>query len=766
MSDNKSNRPINKNVTKSMRGRAAFLTGCACLCFIIVIANMFRIQIIRYEEYKGLATQIQLRETEVSARRGNIYDSNMKVLAQTATVWTVTVSPKELATEIKNDIKRVNKDITDEALAASLDAELEKIAAGLAQLMEIDKDTVYNKLAKTSSYYQVLKQKIEKPEADIVNQYCIDNKIGSIYIIEDYKRYYPYGDFAATILGFCGSDNQGLAGLESYYDEELAGENGRVIAAKNGWGYDIGTGNEVLSETKNGYSLVTTIDETVQHYLEKHLALKAEEYGAVEGAAGIVMNVKTGAILAMANYPSYDPNSPYTLLDEDLYNSIMAITDASEQNAAMSAARQKQWRNKAVNDLYEPGSVFKIVTASGALDSGSATLGSTYNCTGSVKVENRIMKCAQTWGHGHETFSQALINSCNPAFIAIGTKMGKDSFFDYFYAFGLAEKTGIDLPGEQNSLHYTAENHTSVTLASSAFGQSNKITPIQMITAVATAVNGGNLVTPHLVSKLIDEDGNTVKNMTPEIRRQVISEDTSRKIANILQTNVTSGNAHHAYIPGYRIGGKSGTSQKLDTPQDNDYIASFVGVAPCDDAEIAILILFDTPTGSAGYYGGVLAGPVVGALMGEILPYLGVEQVFAPGEQSLSNISTPSVTGYDITQAAVKLQQKGLNIKTVGSGEKVMAQFPASGTKVASGSTVIAYTESKQPVMVTVPDLREKSPAYVENSLKTAGLNISQSGAYSGNNSVRVASQSPAAGEKIPMGSTVTVSYYDPNYSE
>ncbi|MBQ3009258.1 MAG: PASTA domain-containing protein, partial [Oscillospiraceae bacterium] len=320
--------------------------------------------------------------------------------------------------------------------------------------------------------------------------------------------------------------------------------------------------------------------------------------------------------------------------------------------------------------------------------------------------------------------------------------------------------------GEQNSLHYTDKTHTSVTLASSAFGQSNKITPIQMITAVATAVNGGNLVTPHIVSKMVDSDGNVVKDMTPEIRRQVISEDTSRKIRNILQTNVTSGNGHHAYIPGYRIGGKSGTSQKLDTPQDNDYIASFVGVAPCDDPEIAILILFDTPTGSAGYYGGILAGPVVGALMGEVLPYLGVEQVFSRGEQSLSNITVPSVTGYAITDAAVKLQQKGLSIKTVGNGKTIISQYPVSGTKVTGGSTIVAYTESGGPVMVTIPDLRDKSPSSVENTLSALGLNINETGAYSGNSRVRVLSQSPAAGDKVPMGTEITVTYYDPDYSE
>ena len=736
------NRKNQTHVTNQMRRRSIVLTVCATLCFCVVIAKMFNIQIVNYEKYKGRATEIQLRETEVSAKRGTIYDSNMKILAQTATVWTISVSPKDSKPE-----------------------QHRTIADGLAEILEVDEQSVLEKLGK-NNYYQLIKQKVDKPVADKVIEFCQENDLSGVNVIEDYKRYYPYGEFASTILGFCGSDNQGLAGLESFYDEELTGEKGRVIAAKNGWGMDMGIKSEVLSETKDGYSLKTTIDETVQHYLEKHLALNAEKHGALEGAAGIVMNVKTGAILGMANYPAYNPNEPYALTNDSLYNQIMAIVNDEERNAAMSTARQKQWRNKAVNDLYEPGSVFKIVTASAALDAGTESLSSGFMCKGSVQVENRTMKCSQTWGHGAQTFSQALINSCNPAFIDMGLTMGKDIFFDYFYSFGLAEKTGIDLPGEQNSLHYTADTHTNVTLASSAFGQSNKITPLQMITAVATAVNGGNLVTPHLVSQLLDSDGNVVKDMTPEIRRQVISEDTSRKIANILQTNVTSGNGHHAYIPGYRIGGKSGTSQKLDTPQDNDYIASFVGVAPCDDPEIAILILFDTPTGEAGYYGGVLAGPVVGALMGEILPYLGIEQVFGPGEQASATITVPSITGYSITDAAVKLQQNGMSVKIVGTGNTVVSQYPAYGRKVASGSTIIAYTEAGSQTMVTVPDLRDKSPSAVKSTLEALGLNVTETGAYSGNNSVRVSTQSPNHGDKVPMGTTITVTYYDPNYSE
>lgn len=745
------------NVTKKLIGRSNFLLVCMVMLFVLVSANLFRIQILNYEKYKAEATQVQLRETQLSAKRGTVYDSNMKVLAQSVTVWTIFVSPKEL------DVNFPEEQIAGLTKEQIREKSRELVADGLSQILEVDKDSILEKLKKTDSYYQVIRQKVDKPLADRVSRFCQENDIDGVNIAEDHKRYYPYGNFASTVLGFCGSDNQGLSGLESYYDEELTGTVGRVISAKNGLGYDMGTDYEVLAEAKDGYSLVTTIDETIQHYLENRLRTGIEENAVLNGACGIVMNVKTGAILALASYPNYDPNDPYTLVNTDLYNSITAIENPEEQNARMSEARQKQWRNKAVNDLYEPGSVFKIVTAAGALDSGAASLTSTYVCRGAVTVEDRVMRCAQTSGHGTETFAQALMNSCNPAFIAIGTAMGKDVFYDYFYSFGLAEKTGIDLPGETNSIYYTAETHTPVTLASSAFGQSNKITPIQMITAVATAVNGGNLVTPHVVEKLLDSDGNVVKDLTPAIRRQVISESVSKTICGILQDNVNTAAGHgkSAYVAGYRVGGKSGTSQKLDNANgsDSEYIASFVGFAPADDPEIAILIMLDTPTGQNGYYGGYTAGPIVGKLMGQVLPYLGVEPVYSAGEQA--TITVRSVTGESVSLATETLQRAGFTVKTVGGGSSVVSQFPAYGTKMSTGSTVILYTEQGETTMVPVPDLSGKSAQNARSALTSSGLNIEETGAYAGSGSVVVKSQSPRAGDKVPLGTTVTVTYVD-----
>lgn len=720
------------NTLAKRNNRIIFAILVFGLAFSVIVGRLAYLQLYKYEYYKTRATQIQVRETELTPKRGTIYDSNMKVLAQSATVWTVFVSPAE-----------------------SKEDQNETVALNLGEILDVDPNSIREKLKKTDSYYQVVKYQVEKPDADRVLAFVEENGIKGVNVIEDYKRYYPYGNFASTILGFCGTDGQGLAGLESYYDEELTGTVGRVISSKNGWGYEMGTDYEVLSEAKNGYSLRTTIDTTIQRYLEKHLKMAAEENLVQEGAVGIVMNVKTGAILGMAVYPAFDPNDPYTLVDTDLYNSIMAISDEAERNEKLSAARQKQWRNKAVNDLYEPGSVFKTITASAALDSGTCTLNSSFVCRGAITIEDTTIKCSQTGGHGAETFSQAVINSCNPAFITIGQRMGKDLFYDYFYAFGLAEKTGIDLPGEQNSIYYTNETHTAVTLASSSFGQSNKITPIQMITAIATAVNGGNLVTPHLVDRLLDEDGNVVENIAPPIRRQVISEQTSRTIANILRQNVDNGNGGVAYVAGYRVGGKSGTSEKLDTPQKDDYIASFVGIAPADDPEIAILIFLDDPRGPNGYYGGPLSGSVVGALMGEILPYLGIEPSYSRGEQS-KKITVSSIIDYSITDAAVKLQRSGLTIRIIGNGTKVVGQYPAYGQKLGLGSMVIAYTDSGQAT-VAVPDLHGKTPSQVQTALSGNNLNLAYDGSYP--SQYVCVSQSPVAGEEVPLGTVVTVKY-------
>lgn len=728
-------------VTKQMRNRA-LVVACAFVfvCFGAVVFNLFNVQIIEYEKYKAKASAVQLRDTQISAKRGTIYDANMKVLAQSATVWTVFVSPAEVK-----------------------DTPHELIASGLSQILEVDHDIIMKKLANKSSYYEIIKYKVDKPVADKVRLFCTENDISGVNLIEDFKRYYPYGSFAASILGFCGTDNQGLAGLENYYNDELTGVKGRVISAKNGVGLDMGVDYKIINEAQDGYSLVTTIDETVQHYLEKQLSYAAQEHNVAERSVGIVMNVKTGAILGMATKPDFDPNDPFTIQDQELAAAINAITDETERKTANKQAREKQWNNKAVTELYEPGSVFKVVTASAALDSGACNLHSTFHCSGSVRVADALMRCAQSGGHGHENFSQALMNSCNPAFIDIGQRMGAQTFYDYFYSFGLTEKTGIDLPGEQKSIYYKAEDLGTVELASTSFGQSSKITAIQMITAVATAVNGGQLVVPHLVEKLVDANGNIVEDLTPEPKRQVISSQVSEQISKILQDNVNTpaGHGKNAYVAGYRVGGKSGTSQKLDKKNQNEgkevYVASFVGFAPADGPEIAILIILDEPHSPAGYYGGVLSGPVVGALMGEILPYLGIEANYTEAEQSNTSVSVPSITDMSLVDAQVKLQRLGFSVKSVGSGTRVISQFPTYGMTISKGGVVIAYTDAQvQSAMVSVPNLIGKSPQAATSALAALGLNCRGVGAWSGG-SVQITKQSINAGDKVPMGTVITL---------
>ena len=735
--DGKQRKAQNK-VTNSMRKRALFIVACFAAFVLLITANMVDVQIVNYENYKAKASSIQLRDTKISPKRGTIYDANMKVLAQSATVWTVFVSPAE-----------------------SDEEQHDRIAEKLEEILGADRERTLKKLQNYKSYYEVIEYKIDKPEADAIRSWCDEEEILGVNLVEDFKRYYPYGSFAATILGFCGTDNQGLAGLESYYDEELTGVQGRVISAKNGWGLDMGYEYEELNAAQDGYSLVTTIDETVQHFLEKHLAQKVEEYNVQCRGVGIVMNVKTGAILAMSNKPDFDPNDPFTIYDPDVAAAIEQITNDEEYNAAVSQARQTQWRNKAVSDLYEPGSVFKIITASAALDSGAATVNSGFYCKGHVSVGGWTIGCNNRAGHGPLTFTQALIESCNPSFIDMGQRMGIETFVDYFESFGMSEKTGIDLPGEQKSITYNAHTMTETSLASNSFGQTFKVTPVQMITAVATAVNGGNLVTPHLVSKLVDADGNTVKDLTPEVKRQVISEEVSEQVCRMLLANGTTGNAQHSKVPGYRVGGKSGTSQKLDTEMDDDYIASYVGVAPCDDPEIAILIFFDEPR-TTSYYGGILAGPVVGSLMGEILPYLGIEPVYTDAEKADVSVYVPNVKGSSVTDATSQLQRAGFTVKTVGSGAKVISQFPTNSMKVKKGGIVVLHTDTEsQNITVTVPDLKGHSPSDAEKTLNGLGLNISTTGVSASNKSAVISSQSIAAGDKVQLGTTIEVTVTD-----
>ncbi len=713
----------------------------------IILYNLVDLQVVRHEELRQEAESQQLRDTTITPNRGTIYDTNMKVLATSATVWTVSASP--------NVIK---------------EGHVEDIAEDLAEVLELPEDELYEKLSDSDSGYELLKSKIDKPIADEVRELVIENEYYGIYLHEDSKRYYPYGDFLSTVIGFTGTDNQGLAGIEAYYDEELTGIPGRVVAAKNSVGGSLPFDYETRHEPQDGNSLVLTIDETIQHYLEKNLEYAVIEHNVEARGVGIVMDVNTGAVLAMATKNDYDPNEPFVIHDPDTIEMIETLP-LDEQEAAVSAALNEQWRNKAVSDLYEPGSVFKLVTAAAALDSGASSLESTYYCPGHIQVGPNIIRCADTGGHSGttQTFSQSLINSCNVAFIEMGYQLGIDLFYDYSEAFGMTEPTGIDVAGEADSIFHEHEDMREAELASTSFGQSVKVTPIQMITMISTVANGGNLVQPHLVEKILDPAGNIVETFDYDTKRQIISEEVSQDILGMLEIAVSGAEGYNspgknAYVMGYQVGGKSGTSQKLDVDGGESLrIASFGAVAPVDDPQIAVLIVLDEPHSSKSIYGygGILAAPVVGLIMGETLPYLGIEPTYSEEEQEIVELMLQNVEGMEITDAQVSLQSDGFVYEVQGDGNTVISQFPVPGTILARGSTIILNTvDTEEPQLVTVPNVVGYSESQAGRTIAAAGLNMKRTGAALGGNVV-VSEQSIEAGEKVPLGTPITVTLQD-----
>ncbi len=731
----------------SMKLRLMFLGVFVLVVVSIITYNLVNLQVIRHEELRQAAEEQQLRDVTITPNRGTIYDTNMKVLATSATVWTISVAPNNIKEEQRDDV-----------------------AKGLSRILDVDEDELLEKLNNTGSAYELVKSKVDKPIADEVREFATENSYYGIYLHEDSKRYYPYGDFLSTVLGFTGTDNQGLAGIEAYYDTELTGISGRVVAAKNSVGGALPYDYEEVYEAQDGNSLVLTIDETIQHYLEKNLEYAVIEHNVEARGVGIVMDVNTGAILAMATKNDYDPNDPFAIHDEELVAEIAELPIA-EQAAAISAAQNEQWRNKAVSDLYEPGSVFKLLTAAAALDSGVSTLEHTYYCAGSMTVGGHTMKCADTGGHigTTQTFAQSLVNSCNPAFIQMGQQLGIETFYNYAEAFGMTEYTGVDMSGEATPIFHEEDNMGETELASTSFGQSIKVSPIQMITMISTIANGGKLVQPYIVDRVLDSQGNIVETLAPEPKRQIISEEVSTEILNMMEIAVAGAEGYNspgknAYVMGYQIGGKSGTSQKLDVDGGESLrIASFGAVAPVDDPQIAVLIVLDEPNSSKSIYGygGILAAPVAGLVMAETLPYLGVEPVYTEEEQEIAEIVLQNVEGMSLTDAQVTLQKYGFVAEVQGDGETVISQFPVSGTVLARGSTIILNSvDTTEPQLVTVPNVVGFTESAASRTIEAAGLNMKRTGAAIGS-SVEVTEQSIAAGEKVPLGTPITVTLED-----
>lgn len=708
------------------------------VCFGTLVLRLWNIQITEYDFYAGRASGQQLRDSVVHAPRGSIVDCEGEPLAVSATCWTVRAIPREMA-----------------------DEHVQPAAKALAEILELDEAAVFEKLNQRKSNDQLIIRRINRQKADAVRKVCAENGWQGIQLHEDTKRWYPEGDFAASLLGFTNVDNDGLSGLELQYNSQLKGADGRVLSAKNAWGYDMPADYDTYIPPVPGNTLQLTVDKNIQHFLENHLEFAVREFNVTSRAVGIVMEVDTGRILAISTKPDYDPNEPRVLTDPKEREKVNSLT-GEERSKALQTAQQAQWRNKAISDLYEPGSVFKLVTCAAALDSGAVTPSSTFHCGKAYKVAGIPFHCANHKSHGTQNLGLALANSCNQSFIQIGQQMGKENFCDYFEAFGLQGKTGIDLPAEpRKSEFYTADRMGPVELASCSFGQSSKITPIQVITAVSAIVNGGRLMQPYVVEKIVNADGKLVKETRPTVRRQVLKEETSEVMRQLMEGVVDGGTGRNGYVAGYRIGGKTGTSQKLDSEDEKARIASFVGVAPVDDPRIAVLIALDEPHALSNG-GGALAAPVAARVIEDTMEYYGIERQYKPEEAEKMLLPVPKLVGRKAQNAVPSLAEQGFAAKIMGEGEKVLSQYPQEGEILPRGSTVLLYTQEgmSQPV-VQVPSVEGMNQQKAEEVLSRAGLNFCPEGAVQCAQAVAVLQSCPQ-GEAIEAGSPVRVQFWDP----
>lgn len=728
---------MGKSPSAIIKIRIFFACAIALMCFVILIGRLFHIQIVDAEEYQRQAAENQLEVTEIAANRGAIYDANGNKLAMSTTAWTICIAPNN----IKNETTK------------------ELIVSGLSEILGVSESYLREKCER-DTLYAAVKAKVDKATVEEVTSFATNNGVSRcIFVEEDVSRKYPYENFAASVIGFVNSDYVGSYGLESYYDDILSGTPGKLISAQDSWGQKMPFEYDELYSSEDGNSIITTIDEGIQYFVEKHLELAVKEHSVQQRGACIAMDPNTGKILAMATKGDFDPNN-YTSLPDSVKEEIESLPD-DEQAAATTQAQYDMWRNKAVSDPYEPGSVFKIITLAAALDSNTTTLGDSFTCIGYANVADRKISCWKTHGHGEQTLEKAVQNSCNPAFIQIGLNMGISNFQNYFEAFGLTEKTNIDLPGEATSIYHT--KMTEMNLASSAFGQTFKVTPIQLITAVSAAVNGGNLYEPYIVQKVISSDGSTVEEYEPTLVRQVISESTSKTVRDILGTVVSEGSGRTAAVPGYKIGGKTGTSEKLDQVTESGeveaYVSSFLAVAPADDPQIVILLLLDEAQ-MENPYGSVVAAPVVGAMLADILPYMGIEPSYTEAELEAMTGKVKDVTGNIVHDAMTTLRLQGYSVTIVGDGTTVVAQSPEAGSKIEAGATITLYTdESLIPKEIEVPDVAGMSVTEVNNAIIGAGLKLKLIGVSESATDQVAYSQTPVAGEKVMPGTIIEVSF-------
>lgn len=741
-----------RSISKLTVSRIKFVMIVALvLCFALPFGSLFNIMVIKSDFYQGKAAEQQLYDTEIGARRGNIYDRNMNLLATSATVWTVYVTP--------NDFLKIDN-------AEKLENTKEEIATNLSYILNLEKQDVMDKLNKKSSYV-IIKRQVEQPEAEKINAYLSASEYGAARYIgldEATKRYYPNNNASSVLLGFVGTDNQGLSGIEAYYDTTLTGTPGRVVAAKTANGVGMPFSYETTVEARQGNTLVLTTDLYIQHVCEKYLVQAINDNLVRERGGIVVMNVNTGAILAMAVKGDFNPNDPFKLSEED-QKVVDAIENDEEYNKKVAELRNRQWRNKMVSDTYEPGSVFKLITASAALEEDCVKLNTMFNCPGYIVVAGQRYRCHHTSGHGVMNLTASIMNSCNPAFITMGQLLGSQKFYRYFEAFGLTQKTGVDIPGESGSVYHHEDKIGPTELASSSFGQTFSVSPMQILSACCAVVNGGYLVQPHVVSQILDEDGNVIKTIDTTTKRQVISNETSEKMRTLVEKVVDGGSGRNAYVPGFRIGGKTGTSQKvskmLETGETGLYVASFLGIAPMDKPEIAILLMLDEPMGES-YYGGTICTTVVGSIMSEVLPYLGYEPQYTAEELANMAIKVPNVENKDVSSASSIIKNAGLNVSVVGNGKTVINQMPDSSMSVYKNGTVILYTEEDITAeKVKVPNFIGLTAAGVNELAIKNGINVQFTGTSITVSGVTAYKQSISQGTEVEKGTVVTVSFKD-----
>ena len=789
----------------------------------IVTYSLYKIQIEQGATFRQYAAEQQLLDSTIQATRGEIYDASGITLASTSVVWTIWADPsystalftsqtaeetgEVLKTVDETTLAEVSRQITLRLLSGDGES-LDRVDTSSAEY-QTQYQTVHDALAKNTSSYQVLATKVNNAVKLSIEKYVstYNKEHTKAKTLEDgttvrkgrisvsssksFQRDYPYGAFAASVLGFCNGDGEGFYGLEKSYDSTLAGVNGRTITRRNAYGNAIADANATTYAAKDGSNLVLSLDVNVQEVVERYLNEAVYANNVENRGAAIVMNVKTGAILAMASKPDFDPNDPldfsanltylseqvqaepeiYTIYLKDPDDPKKFLLDENGKKIPdpdpdyTGTYRDIQWKNKAITELYYPGSVFKVITAAMGVDSGKATYYTTLNCSGAYGVAKETYHCAGKKSHGVQNLAEALSNSCNIYFIQLGQRLGSSVFYDYFDAFGFTERTGVDLPNETGMMKYYTKNQLGeVQLASSAFGQAMAVTPLQVCTAISAAVNGGYLVTPHVVDKITDQNGNVVEEVGANVRRQVISESASETIRQIMEYEVgdgsTSGGGSNAYVAGYRIGGKSGTSEQLNMERraDGDYkkVASFAAVLPANDPEILVYVMLDDPNNARTDYSSILAAPVVGNIISEIAPYLGIATDGI--DRSQTTVKVPNLVSKEWSNAQVALNNKGLKHQLVESESSQTAavvtyQYPHAGAEVASGTTIYLYTDTYSGSHTEVPDVSGKSADFARQMLTAAGLNCQVAGESTGT----VQSQSEAAGASVQKGTVVTI---------